>query len=137
MMASYGEEGGLVNDTSSPNIPTLGVRGKSGSRKVGLGDATNADNEVGLSVGVSKGRQPPLMSSNSTNYPKSGGSSQHQYQGHQGVDGGARGKTQAQRRDVPSLPPPGMPSLQQMKLIQDTPDYRSPTYSLYGVYRDT
>lgn len=126
-----------MNDISSPSISTLNVRGKKGARKVALGDATNVDSGVGLGVSVSKGRQPPLMSNHSTNYPKSGGSSQHQYQGRQGEDGGTRGKIQAQYRDVPPLPPPGMPSLQQMKLMQELPDYRSPTYSLYGMYRDT
>jgi len=37
---------------------------------------------------------------------------------------------------VPSLPPAGMPSLYQLKLMQEMPDYRSATYSMYGMYRD-
>lgn len=42
----------------------------------------------------------------------------------------------AQPRGVPSLPPPGMPNLHQIKLMREMPDYRSPTYSVYGMYRD-
>jgi hypothetical protein len=39
-------------------------------------------------------------------------------------------------RTIPSLPPPGMPTLHQLKLVHDMPDYRSPTYSLYNMYQD-
>lgn len=40
------------------------------------------------------------------------------------------------QQNVPSLPPPGMPSLQQMALMREMPDYRSPTYSVYGMYKE-
>jgi hypothetical protein len=43
---------------------------------------------------------------------------------------------QLPQRGIPSLPPPGMPNLHQLKLMRDMPDYRSPTYSVYGMYRD-
>ena len=46
------------------------------------------------------------------------------------------GKVAAIYRDVPSLPPIGGPNLQQIKMMRDQPDYRSPTYSIYGLYRD-
>lgn len=37
----------------------------------------------------------------------------------------------------PRLPsPPSIPSLEQLSLATENPDYRSPTYSLYGLYND-
>jgi hypothetical protein len=38
---------------------------------------------------------------------------------------------------APRLPsPPPIPSLEQLALATDNPDYRSPTYSLYGLYNE-
>ena len=52
-----------------------------------------------------------------------------------GVLGGvARAQTQARTQTVPSLPPVGQPSLRQLALMHEMPDYRSPTYSIYGMY---
>jgi hypothetical protein len=58
-----------------------------------------------------------------------------------GVPGGvARAQTQTQTQtqtrpqNVPSLPPVGQPSLRQLALMHEMPDYRSPTYSIYGMY---
>jgi hypothetical protein len=37
----------------------------------------------------------------------------------------------------PRLPsPPPIPSLEQLALVASNPDYRSPTYSLYGLYNE-
>lgn len=52
-----------------------------------------------------------------------------------GVVGGvAWAQTQARTQTVPSLPPVGQPSLRQLALMHEMPDYRSPTYSIYGMY---
>ena len=39
-----------------------------------------------------------------------------------------------QTQDLPPLPPVGQPSLRQLALMHEMPDYRSPTYSIYGMY---
>lgn len=52
-----------------------------------------------------------------------------------GLAGGvAWGRMQMQAQYVPSLPPVGQPSLRQLALMHEMPDYRSPTYSIYGMY---
>lgn len=52
-----------------------------------------------------------------------------------GVVGGvAQTQTQTRAQNVPSLPPVGQPSLRQLALMHEMPDYRSPTYSIYGMY---
>ena len=50
-----------------------------------------------------------------------------------GVVGGVA-RTWTQTQNVPSLPPVGQPSLRQLALMHEMPDYRSPTYSIYGMY---
>jgi hypothetical protein len=59
-----------------------------------------------------------------------------------GVIGGVartQTQTQAQARTqtVPSLPPVGQPSLRQLALMHEMPDYRSPTHSIYRMYSGT
>lgn len=52
-----------------------------------------------------------------------------------GVIGGvAWAQTQARTQTVPSLPPVGQPSLRQLALMHEMPDYRSPTHSIYRMY---
>ena len=52
-----------------------------------------------------------------------------------GVIGGvARTQAQARTQTVPSLPPVGQPSLRQLALMHEMPDYRSPTHSIYRMY---
>jgi hypothetical protein len=43
-------------------------------------------------------------------------------------------RAQAKTQNVPSLPPVGQPSLRQLALMREMPEYRSPTYSIYGMY---
>ena len=50
-----------------------------------------------------------------------------------GIVGGVA-RTRTQTQNVPSLPPVGQPSLRQLALMHEMPDYRSPTYSIYGMY---
>jgi hypothetical protein len=54
-----------------------------------------------------------------------------------GTVSGVRGRTHMQMQNVPSLPPVGQPSLRQLALMHEMPDYRSPTYSIFGMYSGT
>lgn len=63
-------------------------------------------------------------------------SSDRRFTGSSTVTTPGTGKISPEYRDVPSLPPVGGPNLQQIKMMRDQPDYRSPTYSIYGLYRD-
>lgn len=44
--------------------------------------------------------------------------------------------TSAPKASVPSLPPVGQPTLRQIALMKEQPDYRSPTYSVYAMYNN-
>lgn len=153
MLTDYGEEGGLMNGISSPSIPQLagttgaGSKGKSSALSdvtnfnpkrrsqgfgVGLGvEGPHQSNEGQIGSGVRRAARRGRANSNA--------SSSLAYAG---ISGASSPSIQSSvppgqsHRAVPSLPPVGMPSLHQMKLVQDMPDYRSPTYSLYNMYQD-
>ncbi|CAG8690017.1 688_t:CDS:2, partial [Acaulospora colombiana] len=157
MLTAYGEEGGLVNGVSSPSIPRFDGKGKRHaerrSSKAALAESTNearynrarAINPQGYtsehssplrtavklsqrdmySTTSTEGASKPGRSPAVTCSPESTYSTYTQ-----------RPAIQSYYKNVPSLPPLGQPSLHQLKLMRDMPDYRSPTYSIYGMYRD-
>ncbi|PVF98793.1 hypothetical protein CPB86DRAFT_873122 [Serendipita vermifera] len=157
MLTAYGEEGGLVNGVSSPSIPRFDAKERRHeerrSSRTALADSTNeARYKYGRKIsqrgypsdqsspfrtavklsqrdmystapteGTFKSDRPPTV----TYPPESTYSAYIQ-----------RPVVQSQYKNDPPLPLPGQPSLHQMKLMRDMPDYRSPTYSIYGMYRD-
>ena len=154
MMKAYDDEGAIP----SPSLPQLkekkkedGTGGKvPRNRKHALGESTRVNipksairsgatnpnqkprqqkSTAGISSRQQKGAATATAASRDADTHHSGGDSpQSVYSEHPGH--------QPTSRNLPSLPPPGMPNLYQLKLMREMPDYRSPTYSVYGMYRD-
>ncbi|KIM22192.1 hypothetical protein M408DRAFT_333030 [Serendipita vermifera MAFF 305830] len=145
MIKAYDEEGSIPK----PSIPHLKGKGKMGSetsqgrRKPPLGESNRVNvpnssrtelRRVSVERTIRRQQQAgtrPLRSQRDILSPQSVYSEHPDHR-----PGTSASGRHIQKHGVPSLPPPGMPNLYQQKLMQEMPDYRSPTYSVYGMYRD-
>ncbi|KAG8855919.1 hypothetical protein FRB91_001540 [Serendipita sp. 411] len=159
MLTDYGEEGSIPKGVSSPVI-TRGLLLKKIQQQQQqhqglldhlaklriqqpLGDVSNtrdfaSGSNDGRPVSDASRRMAYAEADQGYVMPTPALSDQSYYSNHPDASSPSyRHQIQSRFRDVPSLPPPGGPTLNQLRMIREDPDYRSPTYSMYGFYRDS